>query len=208
MSSDTSPSEEGGYPTAPDGVSGGGAQIKKRRLMKHDSGSAAVGILMTLSPKHAIDTAVGPFLGKGLPTGLGLADGIGPQGPSESLCHCVTSPFKKGGLTISGSAAVGILMTLSPKHAIDTAVGPFLGKGLPTGLGLADGIGPQGLPSSRLKAQGVVRSNVPPASPAPHAAQPHTKRTCIHTGPLLTSLTLLPRDRWYQSGAYRSGCRR
>ena len=75
MSSDTSPSEEGGYPTAPDGVSGGGAQIKKRRLMKHDSGSAAVGILMTLSPKHAIDTAVGPFLGKGLPTGLGLAVG-------------------------------------------------------------------------------------------------------------------------------------
>jgi hypothetical protein len=30
---------------------------------------------MTLSQQRVNDTAVGPFLGKGLPTGLGLADG-------------------------------------------------------------------------------------------------------------------------------------
>ena len=38
-----------------------------------------------------------------------------------------------------GFAAVGILITLSPKRTNDSAVGSFLGKELPTGLRLADG---------------------------------------------------------------------
>ena len=36
---------------------------------------------------------------------------------------------------IRGFAAVGVPMTLHPKRANDTAVGPFLGKGLPPGWG-------------------------------------------------------------------------
>jgi len=42
-------------------------------------------------------------------------------------------------LTFSGFTAVGILKTLHPKRENGTARGPFPGKGLPTGLGLADG---------------------------------------------------------------------
>ena len=38
-----------------------------------------------------------------------------------------------------GFVADGILMTLTPKQTIASAGGPFLGKGLPNGLGLADG---------------------------------------------------------------------
>ena len=38
-----------------------------------------------------------------------------------------------------GEAANGILMTLYKSRAIDYERGPFLGKGLPTGLGLAVG---------------------------------------------------------------------
>ena len=38
-----------------------------------------------------------------------------------------------------GFAAVGILMTLAIKRAIDSAEGSFLGKELPTGLRIADG---------------------------------------------------------------------
>ena len=37
------------------------------------------------------------------------------------------------------SAAIGILMALSPKRENDSARGSFLGKELPTGLRLADG---------------------------------------------------------------------
>ena len=112
--------------------------------------------------------------------------------PSESLCHCVTSPLWKRGtnhqpaahptanlrrlrrhrralkgrrlsvqyrrqlrpgskvlcrtfafqgrrLTNSSIAAIGILKTLSPNRAIDSARGSFLGKELPTGLRLAEG---------------------------------------------------------------------
>ena len=40
---------------------------------------------------------------------------------------------------IRGSAAVGNLMTLHKKRAIDTAGGSFLGKELPTGLRDGDG---------------------------------------------------------------------
>ena len=46
-------------------------------------------------------------------------------------------------LTIRGEAAVGILMTLHPNRAIDSARGSFLGKELPTGLRLADGKRPE-----------------------------------------------------------------
>ena len=56
----------------------------------------------------------------------------------------------------SRPAAIGFLKTLHPKRANDTTRGPFLGKGLPTGLRLADGIGPKGLFSSRLKAKGSM----------------------------------------------------
>ena len=52
------------------------------------------------------------------------------------------------------SAAIGILMALSPKRENDSARGSFLRKELPTGLRLAGGNGPQGLSSSRLKAEG------------------------------------------------------
>ena len=62
------------------------------------------------------------------------------------------------------SAAIGILMALSPKRENDSARGSFLGKELPTGLRLAGGNGPQGLSSSRLKAQGIDRL---------HVCQPH-----------------------------------
>ena len=34
------------------------------------------------TPKRENDTARGPFLGKGLPNGVGLADGNGPKGPT------------------------------------------------------------------------------------------------------------------------------
>lgn len=37
----------------------------------------------------------------------------------------------------SGEAAIGILLTLPPNRENDTVEGPFLGKGLPTGLGFS-----------------------------------------------------------------------
>ena len=40
---------------------------------------------------------------------------------------------------ISGCAAVGILMTLSPKRTIDSAVGSLPRRELPTGLRDGDG---------------------------------------------------------------------
>ena len=46
-------------------------------------GYATVGILMTLTPKRASASARGSFLGKELPTGLRLADGIWPKGPNQ-----------------------------------------------------------------------------------------------------------------------------
>ena len=97
------------------------------------SGGTAVGILMTLHNKRAIASAVGSLLRRELSTGLRDGDGSGPQGPTESLCHSVTSPFEKGGLFISGSAAVGILKTLHKKREIDTTRGSFLGKERPVG---------------------------------------------------------------------------
>ena len=55
---------------------------------------------------------------------------------------------------IRGSAAIGVLKTLTPKRAIASTRGSFLGKELPTGLRLADGVGPQGLTRSRLHNRG------------------------------------------------------
>ena len=60
--------------------------------------------------------------------------------PSANLRRLGAPPPSQGRrLSISGSAAFGILTTLPSKRENDTAKGPFLGKGLPTGLGLADG---------------------------------------------------------------------
>ena len=58
---------------------GGGAQIGKRRLLKHNSGSAAIGILKTLHPKRAIDSAAGSLPRRELPTGLRDGDGFYTQ---------------------------------------------------------------------------------------------------------------------------------
>ena len=55
----------------------------KRRLMKPDSGFAAVGILKALHKLREIDSAEGPFLGKGLPVGSVSLGSQSPSAPCE-----------------------------------------------------------------------------------------------------------------------------
>ena len=74
-------------------------------------------------------------------------DGFGPKGLSPSIVYRLSSiiyPSNSRSYTTSGFAAVGILMTLSPKRASASTQGSFLGKELPTGLRLADEIWPAG----------------------------------------------------------------
>ena len=74
-------------------------------------------------------------------------DGFGPKGLSPSIVYRLSSiiyPSISRSYTTSGFAAVGILMTLSPKRASASTQGSFLGKELPTGLRLADEIWPAG----------------------------------------------------------------
>ena len=99
----------------------------KRRLIKHNSGFAA-----NLSESLCL-------LRRHLP--LKRETTYQPAAhPSANLRRLAAPPPSRGRrLTISGSAADGILMTLSTKRAINATRGPFPGKGLPTGLGLADG---------------------------------------------------------------------
>ena len=67
--------------------------------MKYVRSEAAGGNLTTLFPKHEIDSALGPFLGKGLPRGG--VDGIVPKGLTSSKLHVFSRRLAKQSLQAS-----------------------------------------------------------------------------------------------------------